>query len=306
MKDVVLRLKSYTQITDGLLKMYDEPLLTVAKMDTAGQMISDAVLKISAKDDPGFEAISITTGPKPYVIADGVLHEGVTYVLSEEKAPNGYLYARDITFTINADGKLVADGTVVDNMRLVMLDAPLTIKSNKTDSNGKTLAGAKMEVKDAFGNVIYSYTTTEEILTLPREIFAAPKTDGMAYYTLSEKEAPQGYELARDISFGIDKDGKLYVKNENGGYLMVEDGVLVMVDALSAILTTTNTTTITTTTVKNHNTKIPKTGDGTPLGTLLLIFWVMIAGMVMSFIKYFRQKRRRNMRLKKKQCNRTL
>ncbi len=298
--------KSYIQITDGLLKMYDEPLLTVAKMDTAGQMISDAVLKISAKDDPGFEAISITTGPKPYVIADGVLHEGVTYVLSEEKAPNGYLYARDITFTINADGKLVADGTVVDNMRLVMLDAPLTIKSNKTDSNGKTLAGAKMEVKDAFGNVIYSYTTTEEILTLPKEIFAAPKTDGMAYYTLSEKEAPQGYELARDISFGIDKDGKLYVKNENGGYLMVEDGVLVMVDALSAILTTTNTTTITTTTVKNHNTKIPKTGDGTPLGTLLLIFWVMIAGMVMSFIKYFRQKRRRNMRLKKKQCNRTL
>lgn len=298
--------KSYTQITDGLLKMYDEPLLTVAKMDTAGQMISDAVLKISAKDDPGFEAISITTGPKPYVIADGVLHEGVTYVLSEEKAPNGYLYARDITFTINSDGKLVADGTVVDNMRLVMLDAPLTIKSNKTDSNGKTLAGAKMEVKDAFGNVIYSYTTTEEILTLPKEIFAAPKTDGMAYYTLSEKEAPQGYELAKDISFGIDKDGKLYVKNENGGYLMVEDGVLVMVDALSAILTTTNTTTITTTTVKNHNTKIPKTGDGTPLGTLLLIFWVMIAGMVMSFIKYFRQKRRRNMRLKKKQCNRTL
>lgn len=298
--------KSYTQITDGLLKMYDEPLLTVAKMDTAGQMISDAVLKISAKDDPGFEAISITTGPNPYVIADGVLHEGVTYVLSEEKAPNGYLYARDITFTINADGKLVADGTVVDNMRLVMLDAPLTIKSNKTDSNGKTLAGAKMEVKDAFGNVIYSYTTTEEILTLPKEIFAAPKTDGMAYYTLSEKEAPQGYELAGDISFGIDKDGKLYVKNENGGYLMVEDGVLVMVDALSAILTTTNTTTITTTTVKNHNTKMPKTGDGTPLGTLLLIFWVMIAGMVMSFIKYFRQKRRRNMRLKKKQCNRTL
>ena len=223
-------------------------------------------------------------------------------MLSEEKAPNGYLYAKDITFTINADGKLVADGTVVDNMKLVMLDVPLTIKSNKTDSNGKTLAGAKMEVKDTAGNVIYSYTTTEEILTLPKELFAVPKADGMAYYTLSEKEAPQGYELARDISFGIDKDGKLYVKDENGGYTLVEDGILVMVDASSATSTTTNTT-ITTT---NHKTKIPKTGDGTLLGTLLLIFWVMIAGMVMSFIKYFRQKRRRNMRLKEKQYNGTL
>ncbi|MCI5958095.1 MAG: prealbumin-like fold domain-containing protein [Lachnospiraceae bacterium] len=187
-------------------------------------------------------------------------------------------------------------------MKLVMLDAPLTIKSNKTDSTGKTLAGAKMEVKDASGNVIYSYTTTEEILTLPKELFAVPKADGMACYTLSEKEAPQGYELARDISFGIDKDGKLYVKNENGGYTLVEDGILVMVDASSTTSTTTNTT-ITTT---NHKTKIPKTGDGTPLGTLLLIFWVMIAGMVMSFIKYFRQKKRRNMRLKEKQYNGTL
>lgn len=293
--------KSYTLITDGLLKMYDEPLLTVSKMDTAGQMVPDAVLKISAKDDPDFEAISITTGTEPYVIADGVLREGVTYVLSEEKAPNGYLYAKDITFTINADGKLVADGTVVDNMKLVMLDVPLVIKSNKTDSNGKTLAGAKLEVKDASGNVIYSYTTTEEILTLPKELFAVPKADGMAYYTLSEKEAPQGYELAKDISFGIDKDGKLYVKNENGGYTLVEDGILVMVDASSTTSTTTNITTTT-----NLKTRIPKTGDGTPLGTLLLIFWVMIAGTVMSFIKYFRQKKRRNMRLKEKQYNGTL
>lgn len=140
----------------------------------------------------------------------------------------------------------------------------------------------------------------------------------MAYYTLSEKEAPQGYELARDISFGIDKDGKLYVKNENGGYTLVEDGILVMMDLKKADTkdddtvtpdnsnnTTTNITN-TTMTTNNLKTKIPKTGDGTPLGTLLLIFWVMIAGMVMSFIKYFRQKRRRNMRLKKKQCNRTL
>ena len=126
--------------------------MTVAKMDTAGQMVSGAVLKISAKDDPGFEAISITTGPTPYVIADGVLHEGVTYVLSEEKAPNGYLYAGDITFTINADGKLVADGTVVDNMRLVMLDAPLTIKSNKTDSNGKTIYNDRRNFDTSQGN----------------------------------------------------------------------------------------------------------------------------------------------------------
>lgn len=293
--------KQYNLLSDGLVTMYDEPVLTVSKMDIAGNYVAGAELLISAKDDESFKPVAFTTTKEAYVVNESLLSVGKTYILSEQKAPDGYLYAKDIEFSINADHKLVVGKDVIENMRLVMLDTPIKITSKKTDGAGQLLAGAELAIKDSNGTVIYSYTTTAEPTMLPGDIFKAPKGDEKVYYTLAETKAPEGYELAKDITFAIDKDGNLYVKNKNGVDELVEDGILVMVDVASITMTTPkedNTTTTTTTTLKK--TKIPKTGDGTPLGTLMLFFWATLVGTVMSFVKYFRQRSRRKKKLKEK------
>ena len=104
---------------------------------------------------------------------------------------------------------------------------------------------------------------------------------------MTEVKAPEGYELAKDIRFAIDKNGTLYIRNAKGNYKKAKNGLLTMYDSP----TFTSSTSITTTGSGN---KVPKTGDQTPLGLLLALCGLSLAGMISVFSALLRRRRRVN------------
>ena len=119
---------------------------------------------------------------------------------------------------------------------------------------------------------------------IPKEIFKAVQ-GGLSYYTLSEIEAPGGYQIAPDINFAIDSSGKLLQRNAEGTYVPCEDSTLVMLDYTGDSGYSTN---------PNKNTNVPRTGDGTPLGMLIALCIVGFAGACVIFGLYFIRRRKRS------------
>ena len=137
--------------------------------------------------------------------------EAGTYTLTETQAPNGYELSKEtIKFTIDASGKLVNEsGKAID--KVVMYNKKTDVKyvtiSKQDIATSKELPGANLVVKDVNGEVIDSWTSTNESHTI-NNIKAGT-------YTLTETQAPDGYILSTEtIKFTIDENGKL--TNEKG------------------------------------------------------------------------------------------
>lgn len=273
----------YTPADDNRLVMYDEPMISVNKLDTSGNPVVGARLTITAKDDAGFTPVSWVTTGSPHYIADDVLTPGVTYVLTETEAPKGYAYARSVELQTDAYGNLFVNGENVANKRIVMLDYPIKVYVSKLDAgNGQPLAGAKMVVKNEAGEIIYSFVSATQAVLLPSDIFTAPQSGRLSYYTLCELEAPGGYAIAADIGFAIDSEGSLYVRNDKGEYILSDQTGLVMKDQPVPGQSGNGIAAA----------GIPKTGDSTPLGWLIAL---CVAGFVTACASlgcYFIRKRR--------------
>lgn len=274
----------YTKVEDNKIIMYDEPMLTIAKLDTSGNPVVGATLTITAKDDPNFAPISWETTEERRSFEDGTFAPGATYILTETEAPNGYGYGQSIEFMVNADNQVFVNGQLVENRRIVMLDYPIKVLVSKLDGgNRQPLAGAKLVIKNEAGEVIHTFTSTGEPILIPKEIFKAVQ-GGMSYYTLSEIEAPGGYQIAPDIAFAIDSSGNLLQRNEDGTYVRCEDGTLVMLDYAGDSGYSTN---------PNINTNVPRTGDSTPLGMLIALCVAGFIGACAIFGWYFIRRRKK-------------
>lgn len=154
------------------------------------------------------------------------LTEG-TYILHEEKAPDGYLPAADITFTVNKNGTFQIGGKTVTS--ITMVDALITgsVSVRKVDAEDDSdLSGAHLVITDASNAVVAKW-----------------KTDGTAHpvaglkpgaYTLTETAPPQNYEKAADIHFKVDIDGKVYITDTDPNTLVDENGI-VMKDAKTPV-----------------------------------------------------------------------
>lgn len=277
----------YTKVEDNKIVMYDEPMLTIAKLDTSGNPVVGAKLTITAKDDPNFEPITWETTAERRSFEDGTFTAGATYILTETEAPNGYGYGQSLEFMVNADNQVFVNGQLVENRRIVMLDYPIKVLVSKLDGgNRSSLAGAKLAIKNEAGEVIHTFTSTGEPITIPKEVFKAVQ-GGLSYYTLSEIEAPGGYQIAPDINFAIDSSGKLLQKNGEGAYVPCENDTLEMLDFTGEGDYSTNTDTKT-------NTNVPRTGDGTPLGMLIALCIAGFAGACLIFVLYFIRRRKRS------------
>ena len=148
------------------------------------------------------------------------------YRIVEITAPAGYLLdstPMEVTFTYEGQQTpwQIVDGTNT-NLRT-------TVDIFKQDiTNGKELPGAKLEIRDADGNLVEGWTSgktphTVRGLELEKE------------YTLTQKRAPDGYAEAESIVFKLVQDGSeqsnmIYVKSDDD-WVKLDDATAIMQDA---------------------------------------------------------------------------
>ena len=135
------------------------------------------------------------------------LMAGHHYELTETAAPNGYLVASNITFTIDPSGAITeasAAGSVA-NTTVTLRDAPNTFQIIKEDGEGNRLPGAVFQLylydgqaADHLGARVFADRT---LITDSNGIYAATGLINGQRYVLRETEAPAGYNLAADTVF---------------------------------------------------------------------------------------------------------
>ena len=188
--------------TETLVVMRDAKLqIKVSKKDiTDTDELPGAVLQILDKADNSVIA-EWTTTDKPVIITEKdckkPLVAGNTYILHEKTAPDGYAYAKDVEFTVHVD-------SIEGNEQLVtMHDAKNVVVVSKTDLAGtKELPGAKLQILSSDGKtVLESWTSTNEEYKVTKKLKAGES------YILREIEAPDGYAIADDVKFTVNKDG---------------------------------------------------------------------------------------------------
>ncbi len=101
----------------------------------------------------------------------------------------------------------------------------------KLDTSGKYLKGARLQILDrATGNVMADWTTTDGPETFARW-FDKAQTKSLnvdTYYILHEVSAPEGYQLADDILFKINKYDSsitIYKLDANGNLVVDQEAI---------------------------------------------------------------------------------
>ena len=185
----------------------------VTKVEISKKDIADSSEVPGAKliilDKDGKKVESWTSTDKPHMVEKLPVGE---YTLREEQAPDGYLIAEDVKFTVKDTGKI---------QKVKMKDAhpygKLVIK--KTDSTSKAaLPGAEFELREKESGKVVEKLVTDKTGTatsgkLPIATYKNGKVEKTVEYILVETKAPNGYELSskkEEIRFEY-KDGKTKV-----------------------------------------------------------------------------------------------
>lgn len=205
----ILSEKSYpvTVCEDGetiTVRTINKPItVEVSKIDVYGEELIGAEMQlIDSEDNVVDEWISDGTN---HIVTE--LPAG-DYTLKEIAAPDGYVIATDIKFTVDVYGNVTVenvDATAVSengNPLIIMVDDTTKVKISKQDiTTGEELPGAKLQVIDRDGNVVEEWTSTDKTHMI-EGVLRAGET-----YTLREITAPEGYEIAQDIEFTVNSDG---------------------------------------------------------------------------------------------------
>lgn len=132
------------------------------------------------------------------------------YTLKEIAAPDGYVIATDISFTIDEYGNVTVDGIEANAFTddgipcVTMVDDTTIVKISKQDmTTGTELPGATLQVIDKDGNIVEEWVSTNEPHYIEAKLIAGEK------YTLREITAPDGYNTAEDIEFTVNADGSV-------------------------------------------------------------------------------------------------
>ncbi len=116
------------------------------------------------------------------------LKVGKEYTLIEEIAPDSFVKATSIKFTVE---------NTADIQKVVMIDKQVTM--SKEDIGGKEVEGAELKVVDKDGNVVDSWTSTKEKHSINNLV------EGETY-TLYEDYAPDTFVISNKIEFTVTTD----------------------------------------------------------------------------------------------------
>ena len=195
------------------------------------------------------------SGKEPHIIKEMVV--GQTYTMTELLPAPGYVTAESIRFTVEDTAEV---------QKIEMKDDVTKVEISKTDIAGEELPGAKLTILDENGEVVESWTSTEE----PHYIEMLP----IGKYTLHEESAPEGYLIAEDVEFEVKDTGeiqKVTMKDEAEPEETPEtpDTPATTVDA-------------------------PKTGDHTPIAALMISCGLGLAGAIAAAVWMKVRKKKRD------------
>ena len=160
-------------------------LVAEAKNDSTGKIVFANIAKFTLEDVG--KTFSYKVKEKIPQTQDNIIYDGAEYTVTVAVADKG-------DGTLDAKVSSISkDGAPAESVQFVNDVTHMSIK--KLDETGAPLAGARLVVKDAAGNAVDTWTTdgnAHDITGLAR-----------GKYTLSEIEAPSGYQVSADIPFEI-------------------------------------------------------------------------------------------------------
>ena len=155
---------------------------------TDGKEVEGA--KLTVADENGEVVDEWVSGKEPHIIKELVV--GQTYTMTEVLPAPGYVTAESIQFTVEDTAEV---------QKVEMKDDVTKVEISKTDIAGEELPGAKLTILDENGEVMESWTSSEE----PHYIEMLP----IGRYILHEESAPEGYLVAEDIEFEVKDTGEI-------------------------------------------------------------------------------------------------
>ena len=200
---------SVTVCEDGetiTIRTVNKPItVEVSKVDIYGKELIGAEMQLISSD--GNIVDEWTSDGTNHVVSE--LPAG-DYTLKEIAAPDGYVIATDIRFTVDVYGNVTVenvDATAVSengNPLVVMVDDTTKVQISKRDiTTDKELPGATLQIIDENGNVIEEWISSNEARFIEGKLIAGKE------YTLRETIAPEGYEIANEIRFTVNADGSV-------------------------------------------------------------------------------------------------
>ena len=251
-------------LDDATVIMRDDTIkVEISKKDlTTMEELPGAELTITDKDGKKIDRWVSTD--KPHYIEK--LPAG-DYTLTEVKAPDGYAFAESVPFTVLPTGEV---------QRFEMQDNVIKVEISKVDiTTNKELPGAELIITNKDGKKIDRWVSTDK----PHYIEKLPAGE----YTLTEITAPDGYDIAESIRFTVLPTGEVQT--------------VVMKDARTPERTPqpeetphpteTPQPTLSTTPAPTPAPQpiIPQTGDTFPLGLLLTVAGISLAGLAVLIFK---------------------
>lgn len=190
--------------------MIDERLdIQIQKVDDTDALIAGASLQIT--DENGSEIESWTSTTENHMV-DAKLKVGETYVLKETRPADGYLTAKDVSFTVSNTN---------ETQIIKMVDEQTKVTLAKYDEDGDLVPGATMQVVDKEdGSEIETWVTGNTAHDIVGKLIVG-KT-----YILKELQAPDGYAVAEDIEFTIEDT------TEKQDVNMTEQGITIEISKL--------------------------------------------------------------------------
>ena len=195
---------TWVKVSGATIVMKDDVTkVLISKYDIAdGKPVIGAEMEIT--DLSGNVIESWTTAEEDHYIEKLPACE---YILKETLAPTAdvYVNAEDILFTVEDDGGI---------QKVKMADDYTKLDLAKVDVAGEEIPGAHMVLKDAEGNIVDEWDSTEE----PHRIERIQP----GQYTLIEETVPDTYVQAEEITFTVEESGEIQKVEMTDKYTRIE------------------------------------------------------------------------------------